>query len=158
MNVLHRHGVEAWPIGYEAQNSLPMLRKIVIASKRPHDKAKVHLTPEQALYAQARMSVIKSAIQGGHLASIRHLGSARLPDDHADHLKSCGAKVWTISEQADATHELVTQVVIESSHPDGYGMVSLSPVEALHIADRLTQITLAFLHDSAWGGEDARNQ
>ena len=30
-------------------------------------------------------------------------------------------------------------------------MVTLSPDEALQIADRLTQITMDFLHDNVWG-------
>jgi hypothetical protein len=49
-------------------------------------------------------------------------------------------------------------VLVESVHPDGHGVVRLSPEQALAIRDRLEQITLAFLHENVWGGEDVRTQ
>ena len=113
----------------------------------------MYLTPDQTLYTQSRLSIIKSAFLCGHYQQINHLGVSHLPDDHADHLSSCGAKVWSIVDSA-ASPALVS-VVVESQHPDGNGMVTLLPEEALHIQERLTQITLAFLHENIWGGEDA---
>jgi hypothetical protein len=160
MSTLHGHGVDAWPIDNHSTQGSPMLREIVIGTSRPHEKATVHLTPEQALYVHGRLSVIRSAIMNRPSGGFGHLGSAQLPADHANQLKTSGAKVWTMigRHDADASQEVVTHVVIESAHSNGYGMVTLSPDEVVHIADRLTQITMAYLHENVWGGEDARAQ
>jgi hypothetical protein len=49
-------------------------------------------------------------------------------------------------------------VLIESVHPDGHGVVRLSPEQAIYIRDRLEQISISQLHENVWGGEDARLQ
>ena len=133
MNRLHRSGVEAWPVRYEAYDYSPLLRKIIIVSNRPHDKSEVHLTPDQALYAQARLSVIKSAYLNGHSGSIHQLGSNQLPDDHAYRMTSCGAKVWTLISGEGSTAEVLTGGDGEHSYR-WIRMVYLVPDEAL--ADR----------------------
>jgi hypothetical protein len=62
-----------------------------------------------------------------------------------------------MSERADLRADL-EKVVIASDRPAGGGPIHLSPDQVLHVEERLTHITLAFLHDHGWGGEDARNQ
>jgi hypothetical protein len=158
MNILHKNGAEAWPIAHETGDHWPVLSKIVVASRRHGAGGKVHLTPNQAIYAQSRLSIIKTAFLNGHSNAVHGLGTDHLPDDHASHLTNCGAKVWPILAEEGTSSEVLQSVVLESQHSDGYGMVSLSPEEARHIEERLTQITLAFLHDNVWGGEDALRQ
>ena len=48
--------------------------------------------------------------------------------------------------------------LVEGDGPAGHGVVHLTPDQARYLHDRLTQITLAFLHENVWGGEDARAQ
>ena len=69
-----------------------------------------------------------------------------------------GAEAWPIAREGTSSRPTLEKVVIESKHPDGHGVVHLSPDQALYIHSRLTQITLAFLHENGWGGEDARAQ
>jgi hypothetical protein len=158
MNIRHRGGAEAWPIGRESRSGYTLrLMKIVVANRKSDEHDAVHLTPDQALYAHSRLSIIKSAYLNGHFQQVQTLGVDHLPDDHAHHLSSCGAKVWSIVDET-ASPKRLQFVVLESQHPDGYGMIKLSPEEALHIEERLTQITLAFLHENYWGGEDADSQ
>ena len=160
MNVLHRHhnGAEAWPISQEHTAHSPSLTKVIVASRHPDGKGEVHLTPNQALYGQSRLSMIKVAFLNGHQESVHHLGTDHLPEAHADEMRGIGAKVWPIIGDETSSHPVLKDVVIESRHPDGYGLVHLTPDEARHIEHRLTEITLAFLHENVWGGEDALRQ
>jgi hypothetical protein len=159
MSTRHGTGAEAWPIGRESRSgNTPVLMKVVVANKHSNERSEVHLTPDQALYAHSRLSIIKSAYLNGHFQQVQTLGIDHLPADHAAHLSTCGAKVWSIVDDKAAPSERLQFVVLESQHPDGYGMIKLSPDDALHVEERLTQITLAFLHDNFWGGEDARSQ
>jgi hypothetical protein len=158
MNRAHTNGAEAWPISREGTDHRPILEKILIASKHLDGRGIVHLTPDQALYAQSRLSAIAVAFLHGHAVSIRGVGIDRLPDDHAQKLSECGAKVWPIVHQRDGAPPVLEQVAVESEHPAGHGLIHLSPEQARYIHERLTHITLAFLHDNVWGGEDARMQ
>jgi hypothetical protein len=49
-------------------------------------------------------------------------------------------------------------VVIESEHPDGHGLIHLTPTQARYVHHRLTAIALDYLHEYGWGGEDGRAQ
>jgi hypothetical protein len=160
MNLLHRHpkGAEAWPISHEISDHSPILTKVIVASRHPDGSGKVNLTPNQALYAQSRLSMIRVAFLNGHSESVHNLGTEHLPNAHADQLSSVGAKVWPIIDDETSPHPALKDVVIESVHPDGYGLVHLTPEEADHVEHRLREITLAFLHENTWGGEDARRQ
>jgi hypothetical protein len=160
MNLLHRHpyGAEAWPISRERSGYSPMLTKVIVASRHPDGRGEVHLTPNQALYAQSRLSMIKVAFLNGHQAVVYNLGTEHLPAAHADMMNDLGAKVWPIIDDETSAKPVLKDVVLESRHPDGYGLVHLTPDDAAHVEERLTQITLAFLHENVWGGEDARRQ
>jgi hypothetical protein len=158
MNTLKRNGAEAWPISREDFGHRPILDQVIIESKHPAGYGAVRLTPDQALYAQSRLSLIAMAFLHGHSEQVQGLGIAHLPDDHAAMLSKCGAKVWPITHEADGSSSILEQVVIESEHPQGHGVIHLTPDQTRYIHSRLSHITLAFLHDNAWGGEDARIQ
>jgi hypothetical protein len=160
MNILHRHqnGAEAWPISQEHKDYPPSLTKVIVASRHPDGRGEVHLTPDQALYAQSRLSVIKVAFLNGHPESVHQFGIDQLPDEHAEQMSGVGTRVWPIVDDETSPHPVLKEVVIENRHPDGHGLVHLTPEEARHIEHRLTEISLAFLHENVWGGEDARRQ
>jgi hypothetical protein len=155
---LGTHGAEAWPIGREDTGYRPILEKVVVESEHPDGHGVVRLSPDQALYVHSRLSTIAMAFLHGCTACVEHLGVDRLPDDHLQQLSRCGAKVWPISHNGADRPPGLEQVVVESEHPDGPGLVHLSPDQACYIHNRLTHITLAFLHENVWGGEDARAQ
>ena len=158
MHKLGTHGAEAWPIAREGTSYRPTLEKVVIESKHPDGRGVVRLSSDQALYAHSRLSHITMAFLHGRVDRVDHLGVDRVPDDHLHMLSRCGAKVWPISHEETDLPPVLEKVVIESDHPDGHGVVQLSPDQALYIHSRLTHITLAFLHENGWGGEDARAQ
>jgi hypothetical protein len=73
-------------------------------------------------------------------------------------LPLCGAEAWPVISDDAALPVDLEKVVIVSEHPDGRGAVHLAPDQALCVEEFLTHITLDFLHDTGWGGEDARSQ
>jgi hypothetical protein len=93
------------------------------------------------------------AFLDGHTESVQHLGIDHLPADHRNQLSRCEAKVWPIVHDDPGGPPSLEQVIIESEHWDGYGVVHLSPEQARYIHSRLSQITVAFLHENVWGGE-----
>jgi hypothetical protein len=165
MNILHRSkpytcGAEAWPISRENGGGHPVLEQIIVASQHADGPGTVHLTPNQALYVQSRLSQIAITYLPHHTWNGQHPHEQATthPDGPAEHtLAPCGAEVWPVVGGADLMPDL-EQVVIASDRPGGSGPIHLSPDQVLHIEERLTHITLAFLHDNGWGGEDGRNQ
>jgi hypothetical protein len=158
MSKLHKNGAEAWPIAREANGHRPLLEKVIVESDHPDGHGAVHLTPDQALYVHSRLSHITMAFLHGHKEPVRHLGIDHLPDDHVYRMSRCGAKVWPISHEGETLPPVLEKVVVEGDYPAGHGVVHLTPDQALYLHSRLTQITLAFLHENTWGGEDARAQ
>jgi hypothetical protein len=68
------------------------------------------------------------------------------------------AEAWPISREDTGYGPISEKVVIESEHPDAHGDIRLAPDQARYIQCRLSHITLTFLHENVWGGEDARGQ
>jgi hypothetical protein len=60
-------------------------------------------------------------------------------------LKKNGAEAWPISREDFAYRPILEQVIIESNHPDGRGVIRLSPDQALYTISRLSLISMAFL-------------
>jgi len=73
-------------------------------------------------------------------------------------LASCGAEAWPVVDEGVGIPPDLEKVVVESNRPGGRASIHLSPEQALYVEERLTHITLDFLHDKGWGGEDARSQ
>ena len=155
---LGTHGAEAWPISREDTGYRPILEKVVLESEHPDGHGVVRLSPDQALYVHGRLSSIAMAFLHGGQVCVEHLGVDQLPEDHLDRLSRCGAKVWPISHEAATVPPVLEQVIVESEHPDGRGLIHLTPDQVRYLHNRLTHITLAFLHENTWGGEDARAQ
>jgi hypothetical protein len=154
-------GAEAWPISRENGGRRPVLEQIIVASEHGDGRGALHLTPDQALYVQSRLTQIAITYLPHHQWNGQHPHEQATthPNGPADHtLAPCGAAVWPIlGAGADLMPDL-EQVVIASDQSGGSGPIHLSPDQVLHIEARLTHITLAFLHDNGWGGEDARDQ
>ena len=88
-----------------------------------------------------------------------HRQATTHPDGPAVHtLASCGAEAWPVVGEGALIPPDLEKVVVESDRPDGRASIHLSPEQVLCIEERLTHITLDFLHDKGWGGEDARSQ
>jgi hypothetical protein len=158
MNTPNKNGAEAWPISREGKGYRPILEQVIIKSSQPDGNGVVRLTPDQALYAQSRLSLVSMAYLHGHNGQVHRFGMDHLPDDHEAKLSKCGAKVWPIGREEEGKPAVLDWVVVESEHPQGHGMVFLSPDQARYIQGRLSQITLAFLHENILSGEDARAQ
>jgi hypothetical protein len=109
MAKLSQYGAEAWPVSHAGRDGRRSLETVVVMSEHADGRGTVHLTADQALYVQSRLSQIAVAFLPHHRCTGVH------------------------------PHRQAT------THPDG---------PAVH----MTHITLDFLHDKGWGGEDARSQ
>ncbi|MFL5761145.1 MAG: hypothetical protein ACJ789_15610 [Thermomicrobiales bacterium] len=151
-------GAEALVVNHDGPNHMQLLEEVVIRSDFPQGSGVVRLSPDQALYVHSRLSNVTMAFMHGHQEPVEHLGITHLPDDHEHHLSRCGAKVWPIVRKDDTRPPVLQEVVIESEYPKGHAIVHLSPEQVRYIYERLTQIAFTYLHENAWGGEDARLQ
>jgi hypothetical protein len=161
MNALNAFRAEAWPISNAGQDGRHLLEQVVVASEHADGRGAVHLSPDQALYVQSRLSQIAVAYFPHHRSNGRHPHDQQTT--HAGCLDShtvapCGAEAWPVIGDGAAVPADVEKVLVVSDHRDGRGAVHLSPDQALYIEERLSRIALEFLHDKGWGGEDARNQ
>lgn len=154
-------GAEAWPVSHAGRDGRRSLETIVVMSDHADGRGAVHLTADQALYVQSRLSQIAVTFLPHHRCdgAHPHRQATKHPDGPVVHtLARCGAEAWpVVSEDAGRLPDL-EKVVVESDRPDGRAAVHLSPEQALYVEERLTHITLDFLHDKGWGGEDARSQ
>jgi hypothetical protein len=158
MSSPHVYRTEAVPRSHNGGDHQQILHEIRIKSDHPAGSGTVHLTPEQALYAHSRLSNIVMAFLHGHPEQVHGLGVAELPSDHEYRLGRNGTRVWPISHEAYGQIMILDEVVIENEHFGGHGVVHLSPEQAQYLHRRLTQLTLQYLHENRWGGEDARSQ
>jgi hypothetical protein len=154
-------GAQVWPISHESATGRPTLNKIIVASEHADGSGMVHLTADQALYVQSRLSQIAGAFLPHHTSNAGHPHEQATthPDAPEVHrLARCGAEAWPIASETGEFPPELEKVVIECDCTGGQGPIHLSPDQVLYVQDRLTHITLAFLHDKGWGGEDARSQ
>lgn len=158
MNTPGKTGVEARPVSIEGADHRPILREVVVCSDHHASVETVHLTPDQALYVQSRLSAVAMAFLHGQAETVHGLGLTSLPTDHETHMSRCGAKVWPISRADAGRVPVLEEIVLESDGPEGHGVVRLTPAQARQIHDSLTRIAMAFLHENQWGGEDALAQ
>jgi hypothetical protein len=124
-------------------------------------RGSVHLTADQALYVQSRLSQIAVTFLPHHQCNGAHPhGQATMHPDAplVRTLPLCGAEAWPIASESVGPSTDLEKVVVESDRPNGRASIHLSPEQALYVEERLTHITLDFLHDKGWGGEDARSQ
>jgi hypothetical protein len=148
-------------VSHEGRDGRHFLEKVVVMSDHADGRGAVHLTADQALYVQSRLSQIAVMFLPHHRCNGAHPSNqvTTHPDRPAVHpLAICGAEAWpVVSEDAGLPPDL-EKVVVESDRPNGRASIHLSPEQALYVEERLTHITLDFLHDKGWGGEDARSQ
>ena len=161
MTKLSTCGAEAWPISHEGREGRQNLETIVVMSEHADGRGAVHLTADQALYVQSRLSQIAVTFLPHHRCNGVHpyRQATTHPDGPAVHtLASCRAEAWPVFVEAAGISLDLEKVVVESDRPDGRASIHLSPEQALYVEERLTHITLDFLHDKSWGGEDAHAQ
>ena len=58
------------------------------------------------------------------------------------------AEAWPISRPGPGHRPLLEKVIIESRHPDGDGVLHLTPDQALYVHSRLSHVNSAFLSRS----------
>jgi len=58
------------------------------------------------------------------------------------------AEAWPISHQGAGHRPVLDHVIIESHHPDGNGVLHLTPDQALYVHSRLSHVTSAFLRSN----------
>ncbi|HEY7033136.1 MAG TPA: hypothetical protein VH482_17485 [Thermomicrobiales bacterium] len=158
MRKLHEPGAEAWPLSRAGADHRPVLERVVVESEHPAGHGVLNLSPDQALYVQSRLSVVAVAFLDGRGGHVEHLAVDRLPADHEDRLGRSGVRVWSIGHEGGVERSELAEVVIESDHWAGHGVVHLSPEQARYVHARLSQIAKAFLHENIWGGEAVAEQ
>jgi hypothetical protein len=161
MNTLPRCGADVRPVSHEGRDGRRNLETIVVVSDHADGRGAVHLTAEQALYVQSRLSQIAVTFLPHHRCdgAHSHRQATTHPDGPVVHtLARCGAEAWPVVSEDVALPADLEKVVVVSDRPGGRASVHLSPEQALYVEERLTHITLDFLHDKGWGGEDARDQ
>jgi len=161
MTKLNTCGAEAWSINHAGRDGRRSLETIIVMSEHADGRGAVHLTADQALYVQSRLSQIAVSFLPHHRCDGAHpyRQATTHPDGPTVHtLASCGAEAWPVFVDGAGTPPDLEKVVVESDRPDGRASIHLSPEQALYVEERLTHITLDFLHDKSWGGEDAHAQ
>jgi hypothetical protein len=158
MRPSHFHGAEAHARFRQGAEHQEILSEVQVRNDHPAGSGRVHLTAEQALYAQSRLSLIAAAFLHGHREPVHGLAVDMLPSDHRSLLGRTHVRVWPICHEIYDDVWVLDEVVLESEHPDGDGMVHLSPEQAGDLHRQLTAITMRCLHENRWGGEDARAQ
>jgi hypothetical protein len=161
MTKLSTCGAEAWPVSHAGRDGRRSLETIVVMSEHADGRGAVQLTADQALYVQSRLSQIAVTFLPHHQCNGMHPHhqATTHPDGPEVHtLASCGAEARPVVGEAAGIPPDLEKVVVESDRPDGGASIHLSPEQALYVEERLTHITLDFLHDKGWGGEDARSQ
>jgi hypothetical protein len=137
------------------------LEAIVVMSEHADGRGSVQLTADQALYVQSRLSQIAVAFLPHHQCNGHHpynKATAHPNGPVIQPLAQCGAEAWPVVSEDIGVSADLEKVVVESDRPLGHASIHLSPEQALYLEERLTRITLDFLHDKGWGGEDARAQ
>ena len=159
MSTLTKLGVEARPITLEQPGYPTTLIKVVIET--PHPLGRVHLSADQTLYMHSRLTQLAAMFLHGNTTGAKHTVPANLTyrdEEPSVRLGSYGAEAWpVIGDDVWGLPELEA-ILIESIHPDGHGVLRLSPEQTLHIRDQLERIGFVYFHENIWGGEDARRQ
>jgi len=158
MTMLGTHRAEVWPVSKEDAGGLPILEKVILASDHADGRSFVHLLPDQALYVLHRLAQIIAAYipqQRGSGDAASGVSANPSRGQRGREPDVCGASVWPITIEREGQPPTLAAVVVESDQPAGPGPLYLSPDRAQYIYERLSQITLAFLPESVWGGEDA---
>jgi hypothetical protein len=153
---MHRHathnldtyGAEAWPYSHEAR---PPVWDKLVESDHPAGRGLIRLSPHQAFSVHSRLSHSTAALLRDHADGVHHLVSSYTLANPAQELGQCGARECPIAQDDNGSPPVLEQVVVESEHLDGHGTIHLSSEQARYVHARLTKITLAFLHQNAWG-------
>lgn len=151
---------EATPITLEEPGRPRGLVKVVVESDHPSGHGRVNLTVDQALYIHSRLTQIAAQyVHPDRSGTMREVPpeQANRSDDPFVRLGKYGAEAWPLGDGGTGDRQM-DLVLIESIHPDGHGVVRLSPAQSIEVRDQLERISLDYLHENVWGGEDARVQ
>lgn len=141
-------GINVRPIERRGPGEERVLDEVVVESVHPTGHGRVLLTPDQALRLLGRLTQIDIALLHGALPVEFALKEATGATD--------GEPAWPIIRTTGrGTLECEEVVVADSA---GIGVVHLSPGQVGELLHRLTTLTLDYLHENVFGGEDARIQ
>jgi hypothetical protein len=164
---MHRHSklgtiqAAARPVAAEGGGYHRMLIKVVVESVHPLGHGRLYLSAEQGIFLHSRLTQIAAVYLHGDIAegSPDWAPDASLRSDDLEvRLGQSGVEAWPLCRPGADGRPMLDVVLVESVHPDGHGVVRLSPEQTLAIRDQLEQISLDYLHENIWGGEDARRQ
>jgi hypothetical protein len=147
---------DAWPV--IAHDRAGLLDHIIIESHHPAGNGRVYLSPEQALYVQSRLGLVTIGCLHHDGQQVSGLLTDHGPDATDHQMRESGARVWAIVHPSEGGWPAVEELIVESLHRNGDGIVHLTAEQADVIATRLNHIAMEYLHDDVWGGEDARRQ
>jgi hypothetical protein len=141
---------EARPVAHRMTGGRPILDEVVVASVHPDGREAIHLTPDEALAVQGRLSQLATVYLHG-------LTPVDLPAaDPASPSESVTAR--PVVRKTPGQPLVLEEVVVEIDQIAGRAVVHLSPAQARDVEEQLTAIAVAYLHENTWGGEDARTQ
>jgi hypothetical protein len=141
---------EARPVAHRMTGGRSILDEVVVACVHPDGRETIHLTPDEALAVQGRLSQLATVYLHG-------LTPAELPA--ADPASPSEAVTAHPVVRKTAGQPLVLEeVVVEIDRIAGRAIVHLSPEQVRDVEEQLTAIAVAYLHENTWGGEDARTQ
>jgi hypothetical protein len=147
-NHLGAYATDARPIERIGPYGEQVLDEVIVESVHPTGRGRVHLTPDQALALLGRLTQLDAAFFHG-----------APPIDFVIHEvthTADGELAWpVVRTNGHGTLECEEVIVADGA---GLGAVHLSPDQVRYLERRLTALTLAYLHENAWGGEDSRSQ
>jgi hypothetical protein len=142
------YGIDARPIERRGLSGERVLDEVVVESVHPSGHGRVVLTPDQTLRLLARLTQIDVSLLHGALPVEFALKEATAAVD--------GETAWAvIRTTGQGTVECEEVVVADGA---GIGVVHLAPEQVGELLQRLTALTLDYLHENVFGGEDARIQ
>ena len=160
MRTQTKFGTDTRPITLKQPGHPTAVIKVVIESSHP--LGRVHLTADQTLYLPAgRLTQIAAMFIHGDPIGGKHgvpTDLACRDEEPSVRLGSYGAEAWPVGSVEAVEMPGLEAVLIEIIHPDGHGVLRLTPEQTLHIRDQLERISLVYFHENLWGGEDARLQ
>jgi hypothetical protein len=152
---------EARPIALDGPDHQRTLVKVIVTCDTRLSHGLVNLSTDQALYIHSRLTQLVALFLHGGRSGLTlglHPDLTQRDEDPAARLGPYAADAWPIVGEEPDCQPVLDAVLIESNHPDGHGVVRLTPQQTVEIRDRLEQISLNYLHENTWGGEDARRQ
>jgi hypothetical protein len=145
------------PISRNADSGSPILEGVVFFRVGGGGDERLRLNVDQTLVVQARLRQLKLAFHPkGAYEDDGPLGNGFVAPgfDPVYRGEEHDVKVWPVTQQVGDELPTLVEVLIRTED----GRFRVHPDEIVYLDSRLTHVLIAFLHQSGWGGEDARIQ